>query len=118
MLFAAAHPTAVPLSLRVRIVPAGTPDTAEGADAAEAVDMAAARSDGSRVVVVPTDTVYGLAALPASDAAVRSVYRLKQRPEGIHLPVLAASASTTSARSGVKFTAAPRPSPGAGGPGR
>jgi L-threonylcarbamoyladenylate synthase len=43
------------------------------------------------VVVVPTDTVYGLAARPEDADAVRAVYRVKDRPEGMPLPVLAAS---------------------------
>ena len=43
------------------------------------------------VVVVPTDTVYGLAARPGDADAVRAVFRAKGRPEGMHLPVLAAS---------------------------
>ena len=43
------------------------------------------------VVVVPTDTVYGLAARPEHGDAVQAVYRAKGRPEGMHLPVLAAS---------------------------
>jgi L-threonylcarbamoyladenylate synthase len=46
---------------------------------------------GGGVVVVPTDTVYGLAARPADADAVRAVFRAKGRPEGMHLPVLAAS---------------------------
>jgi L-threonylcarbamoyladenylate synthase len=43
------------------------------------------------VVVVPTDTVYGLAARPEDSDAVQAVYRAKGRPSGMHLPVLAAS---------------------------
>jgi len=43
------------------------------------------------VVVVPTDTVYGLAARPGDRDAVQAVFRAKGRPEGMHLPVLAAS---------------------------
>lgn len=43
------------------------------------------------VVVVPTDTVYGLAVRPEDGEAVQAVYRLKGRPGGMHLPVLAAS---------------------------
>lgn len=42
---------------------------------------------------MPTDTVYGLAARPDDIEAVRSVYRAKGRPSGMHLPVLAASAA-------------------------
>jgi L-threonylcarbamoyladenylate synthase len=43
------------------------------------------------VVVLPTDTVYGLAARPTDPAAIETVFRAKDRPEGMHLPVLAAS---------------------------
>lgn len=46
---------------------------------------------GGGVVVVPTDTVYGLAARPADADAVQAVFHAKGRPEGMHLPVLAAS---------------------------
>jgi len=46
---------------------------------------------GGGVVVVPTDTVYGLAARPADADAVRAVFGAKGRPEGMHLPVLAAT---------------------------
>ena len=55
------------------------------------------------VAVVPTDTVYGLAARPEEVDAVRSIYRLKGRPEGMHLPVLAASVDQVRAL-GVAFT--------------
>jgi L-threonylcarbamoyladenylate synthase len=43
------------------------------------------------LAVVPTDTVYGLAARPDDAEAVRQVYRAKDRPAHMHLPVLAAS---------------------------
>ena len=59
------------------------------------------------VAVVPTDTVYGLAARPDEADAVRAVYRMKDRPEGMHLAVLAASVTQVRAL-GVAFT------PGAG----
>ena len=55
------------------------------------------------VAVVPTDTVYGLAARPTDAAAVQAVFRLKDRPLGMHLPVLAASADQVRAL-GVAFT--------------
>ena len=57
------------------------------------------------VVVVPTDTVYGLAARPGDCDAVQSVYRAKGRPEGMHLPVLAATLEQVRAL-GVAFTPA------------
>jgi L-threonylcarbamoyladenylate synthase len=54
------------------------------------------------VIVVPTDTVYGLAARPDDETAVAAVYRAKGRPEGMHLPVLAASLDQVRAL-GVEF---------------
>ena len=58
---------------------------------------------GGGVAVLPTDTVYGLAARPADGDAVQAVYRMKGRPEGMHLPVLAASVAHVRAL-GVAFT--------------
>ncbi len=57
------------------------------------------------VVVLPTDTVYGLAARPGDGDAVQAVYRAKGRPEGMHLPVLAATLEQVHAL-GVAFTPA------------
>jgi L-threonylcarbamoyladenylate synthase len=59
------------------------------ADDGAAVEAACAVLDRGGLVVVPTDTVYGLAARPTDPDAVRAVYRAKGRPEGMHLPVLA-----------------------------
>ncbi len=72
---------------------------AEGAQAA--VDVL--RAGG--VAVVPTDTVYGLAARPEDAEAVQAVFRAKGRPEGMHLPVLASSVAQVRAL-GVAFTPA------------
>jgi L-threonylcarbamoyladenylate synthase len=55
------------------------------------------------VAVVPTDTVYGLAVRPDDADAVAAIYRAKGRPEGMHLPVLAASVAQVRAL-GVTFT--------------
>jgi L-threonylcarbamoyladenylate synthase len=57
------------------------------------------------VVVVPTDTVYGLAARPEHRDAVQAIYRAKGRPAGMHLPVLASSLDQVRAL-GVDVTAA------------
>ena len=73
----------------------------EGSRAAAAV-----LHDGG-VVVVPTDTVYGLAARPGDGDAVQAVYRAKGRPEGMHLPVLASNLEQVRAL-GVAFTPAAR----------
>jgi L-threonylcarbamoyladenylate synthase len=59
------------------------------------------------VVVVPTDTVYGLAARPGDAEAVAAIYRIKGRPDGIPLPLLAASEEQVRAL-GVAFGDAAR----------
>jgi L-threonylcarbamoyladenylate synthase len=51
---------------------------------------AAALADG-QVIVVPTDTVYGVAARPDDADAVELIYRAKDRPDRLQLPVLASS---------------------------
>lgn len=43
------------------------------------------------VALLPTDTVYGLAALPAFDAAVARIFALKRRPRAVSLPVMVAT---------------------------
>jgi L-threonylcarbamoyladenylate synthase len=73
-----------------------------GADS-EGRRTAAAWLQGGGVAVVPTDTVYGLAARPVDADAVQAVYRMKGRPEGMHLPVLAASVAHVR-ELGVAFT--------------
>lgn len=40
------------------------------------------------VVALPTDTVYGLAALPADPGAVAALFAVKERPVDVALPVL------------------------------
>jgi L-threonylcarbamoyladenylate synthase len=67
--------------------------------------VAAGMLGAGGLVVVPTDTVYGLAARPQDERAVNAVYRVKGRPEGMHLPVLAASLDQVRAL-GVEFNAA------------
>ena len=76
------------------------------ADSEGSLAAAAVLRDGG-VVVVPTDTVYGLAARPGDGHAVQAVYRAKGRPEGMHLPVLASNLEQVRAL-GVAFTPAAR----------
>ncbi len=52
---------------------------------------AVATLHAGEVVVVPTDTVYGLAAMPGDTAAVHKVYLAKRRPPRLNLPLLGAS---------------------------
>ncbi|MBS3784071.1 MAG: threonylcarbamoyl-AMP synthase [Anaerolineae bacterium] len=49
------------------------------------------RSGG--LVAFPTDTVYGLAAYPWDDAAVERLYRVKERPEDLPIPLLLSDAA-------------------------
>jgi L-threonylcarbamoyladenylate synthase len=72
---------------------------------AEGERLAAEILSSGGVVVLPTDTVYGLAARPTDAAAVQAIFRAKGRPEGMHLPVLAASVAQVRAL-GVAFTPA------------
>ena len=56
------------------------------------VDAIVATLRGGGVVVLPTDTVYGLAALPTSRDAVDRVFALKGRRADVPIAVLCASA--------------------------
>jgi L-threonylcarbamoyladenylate synthase len=80
---------------RARVVPADAAGSQAAADVLRA----------GGIVVVPTDTVYGLAARPEDLDAVQAVYRVKDRPQGMPLPVLAASLDQVRAL-GVEVTEA------------
>lgn len=56
------------------------------------------RSGG--IVVVPTETFYGLAVDPGSESAVEALFDLKGRPASAALPLIAASAAQVEARCG------------------
>jgi L-threonylcarbamoyladenylate synthase len=49
--------------------------------------------DAGRLVVIPTDTVYGIAARPDDPAAIAAVFAVKERPSDKPLPILAATPS-------------------------
>lgn len=72
---------AAPRGARARLVAADDEGMRAAADALE----------HGGVIVLPTDTVYGLAVRPGDADAVRVVYEAKGRPAGMPLPVLAAS---------------------------
>jgi L-threonylcarbamoyladenylate synthase len=61
------------------------------ADDDDALGAAANALRAGEVVLVPTDTVYGLAAMPDRAEAVQRIYLAKNRPTHLPLPVLAAS---------------------------
>ncbi len=60
-------------------------------DDAGALDAAERALRGGAVVLLPTDTVYGIAALPDSDAAMEQLYALKGRPASVPIAILVAS---------------------------
>jgi L-threonylcarbamoyladenylate synthase len=68
----------------------------------ESLDAAVAALGAGEVIVVPTDTVYGLAARPDDAGAVQRIYEAKDRPDRLQLPVLAASVEQVR-RLGVEF---------------
>ena len=43
------------------------------------------------VVLLPTDTVYGLAVSPEFDEAIDRLFKLKRRPRNVNLPIMVAS---------------------------
>jgi L-threonylcarbamoyladenylate synthase len=49
--------------------------------------------DAGNLVVIPTDTVYGIAARPDNPAAIAAVFAAKGRPSDKPLPILAATPS-------------------------
>ena len=57
------------------------------------VDAIAACLRAGGVVLLPTDTVFGLAALPGDTEAVARLFRLKRRPVEVRLPVMIADAA-------------------------
>jgi len=59
-------------------------------------DAARVLAEGG-VIAFPTDTLYGLAADPRSDEAVRRIFRVKGRPPDSALPLIAASAAQAEA---------------------
>lgn len=61
------------------------------------VDEAVDALRHGKVVALPTDTVYGLAASLAHSSAVAQLFTLKGRPTSVALPVLAHSATTLQA---------------------
>jgi L-threonylcarbamoyladenylate synthase len=60
------------------------------------------------VVLLPTDTVYGLAALPTAAEAVGRIFALKGRPPSINLPILISDRAEVSRLGGIVSPAAAR----------
>ncbi len=75
-------------------------DPARPHGAAPAVDAAVAALASGEPVVFPTETVYGIACRPDRAAATARLFKAKRRPEGLALPVLAATAEEALALAG------------------
>ncbi len=68
-------------------------------DSASETSLAAAANclGQGRVVLIPTDTVYGLAALPSCRSATDRIFEIKDRPVERNLPIMVADISELSA---------------------
>jgi len=74
-------------------IEAGRPDR-------HALLRAAAILRGGGIVAYPTDTLYGLAADPASAAAMAQLYRIKGRPVDLAIPLIASGIAQIEAAGG------------------
>lgn len=61
------------------------------------LQAAAASLDRGDLVVIPTDTVYGLAARPDVSPATEKVFEAKRRPRDLTLPILVGSVAEAGA---------------------
>ena len=57
----------------------------------ESIRLVAKCLENGGVALLPTDTVYGLAAMPTFDEAVGRIFSLKGRPRDVNLPIMVAS---------------------------
>lgn len=62
----------------------------------DAIEQAAAAAHAGRLIVIPTDTVYGIGTRPDDPAATARLFQAKGRPRAMELPVLVPS--TAAAR--------------------
>lgn len=58
------------------------------------------------IVLVPTDTVYGLAVLPGRDASIDRLFQMKGRPRTVNLPVLITGPADASGLGAIISTSA------------
>jgi L-threonylcarbamoyladenylate synthase len=59
-------------------------------DTPAALDEAASNLSAGGVILVPTDTVYGLAVLPTKPDSVARLFAIKSRPDSVNLPIMVA----------------------------
>jgi L-threonylcarbamoyladenylate synthase len=73
---------------------------------ADEVERAASCLLAGGVVLLPTDTVYGLAVHPARDDAITRLFAMKGRPRSVNLPVMISSRDDIVALGGAVSRAA------------
>lgn len=61
----------------------------------QAIEAATTALRSGTLVVLPTETVYGIAARPDDESATRKLFEAKRRPAGLNLPVLAPTAESS-----------------------
>lgn len=74
----------------------------------EQVIQAVACLRAGGVVLLPTDTVYGLAVHPEHDESITRLFAMKGRPRSVNLPVMISSVGDVAALGGVLSEAAER----------
>jgi L-threonylcarbamoyladenylate synthase len=87
-------------------VPGQTPIVERSDPAAAGRTIDALHAGG--VVLLPTDTVYGLACLPSRPEAVALVYAMKDRPHDRRLPIIVADGDHAQAQLPLRWTPAAR----------
>ncbi len=60
----------------------------------QAIEAATTALRGGTLVVLPTETVYGIAGRPDDESATRKLFEAKRRPAGLNLPILAPTAES------------------------
>ncbi len=82
--------------------------TGDAASVQGALEAATEALQAGGVVLIPTDTVYGLACLPSRPEAVGRVYAMKDRPHDVRLPIIVADARHAEAELPLRWTPAAR----------
>ena len=57
----------------------------------DTIQLATRSLQNGEVIVMPTDTVYGLAALAENEAAVQKIFKIKNRPKTMPLIIFVRS---------------------------
>jgi L-threonylcarbamoyladenylate synthase len=82
-----------------------TDDSTVTFDQATATSLITCLNAGG-VILVPTDTVYGLGVHPGHDEAIDRLFALKQRPRSRHLPIMVADPAALAALGAIVTDAA------------